>query len=313
MFVAAGFAAANGDLPVSGVAKERKSTYAAAEAGLNYYLNQPAAGPGLLDQVRHGPGPERRPSSTRSTSSGTAAGADPRRWRNDPRRRPTSTRSSCCPTAGLHRSATPTQQAGLDRSTCPPARSRSASPAAPTSDAKRSAQHHRDVPPRQLPELRLLHRLREPRPAGRAGRQRRAPTSRPTAPTSTARRATGKGCPEIQFATGDEINGPLHTNDENLLICGTPTFGRTNDQDGARRPPRPTRSRCAAAAPGHVPNPNGSAAATRRRSTRRPASSRPTRSRCALPESNAALQSGRRVNGGEPLHGQDDHPPQAAR
>ena len=40
MFVAAAFAAANGDLPMSGIAKERKSTYAAAEAGLNFYLNR---------------------------------------------------------------------------------------------------------------------------------------------------------------------------------------------------------------------------------------------------------------------------------
>ena len=28
------------------------------------------------------------------------------------------------------------------------------------------------------------------------------------------------------FVTGDDINGPLHTNDA-LMICGTPTFGRT--------------------------------------------------------------------------------------
>ena len=40
MFVAAAFAAANGDLPVAGVASERKSNYAAAEAGLNYYLTR---------------------------------------------------------------------------------------------------------------------------------------------------------------------------------------------------------------------------------------------------------------------------------
>ena len=40
MFVAAAFAAANGDLPVAGVATERKSDYAAAEAGVNYYLNR---------------------------------------------------------------------------------------------------------------------------------------------------------------------------------------------------------------------------------------------------------------------------------
>ena len=32
-------------------------------------------------------------------------------------------------------------------------------------------------------------------------------------------------CTEIVFATGEYINGPLHTNDE-LNICGRPTFGR---------------------------------------------------------------------------------------
>ena len=34
MFVAAGFAAANGDLPLSGNWRDRKTAYAAAEAGL---------------------------------------------------------------------------------------------------------------------------------------------------------------------------------------------------------------------------------------------------------------------------------------
>ncbi|MFL5458629.1 MAG: hypothetical protein ACJ78X_19705, partial [Myxococcales bacterium] len=37
MFVAAGFAAANGDLPLSGNWRDRKAAYAAAEAGLNFY------------------------------------------------------------------------------------------------------------------------------------------------------------------------------------------------------------------------------------------------------------------------------------
>jgi len=36
---------------------------------------------------------------------------------------------------------------------------------------------------------------------------------------------TSQHCIEINFVSGDEINGPLHTND-NLLICGKPTFGR---------------------------------------------------------------------------------------
>jgi hypothetical protein len=37
-------------------------------------------------------------------------------------------------------------------------------------------------------------------------------------------------CTEIQFADGDAINGPLHTNDD-ILICGQPTFGRRDKED----------------------------------------------------------------------------------
>jgi Tfp pilus assembly protein PilX len=33
-------------------------------------------------------------------------------------------------------------------------------------------------------------------------------------------------CTDVQFITGDAINGPLHTQDS-LLVCGTPTFGVT--------------------------------------------------------------------------------------
>jgi Tfp pilus assembly protein PilX len=33
-------------------------------------------------------------------------------------------------------------------------------------------------------------------------------------------------CDQIVFVSGDHIDGPLHTNDD-LLICGSPTFGRT--------------------------------------------------------------------------------------
>ncbi len=36
----------------------------------------------------------------------------------------------------------------------------------------------------------------------------------------------GSPCTEIQFADQDEIQGPFHTND-NILVCGTPQFGRS--------------------------------------------------------------------------------------
>ncbi len=36
----------------------------------------------------------------------------------------------------------------------------------------------------------------------------------------------GNGCTEIQFTNSDDVLGPFHTND-NVLICGSPQFGRT--------------------------------------------------------------------------------------
>lgn len=37
----------------------------------------------------------------------------------------------------------------------------------------------------------------------------------------------GRRCTQIVFVSGDEIDGPLHTNDD-LLICGSPSFGRSS-------------------------------------------------------------------------------------
>jgi type II secretory pathway pseudopilin PulG len=35
-------------------------------------------------------------------------------------------------------------------------------------------------------------------------------------------------CTELQFLATDSIKGPLHTEDDSLLVCGAPTFGRTS-------------------------------------------------------------------------------------
>jgi Tfp pilus assembly protein PilX len=64
-----------------------------------------------------------------------------------------------------------------------------------------------------------------------------ASTSNPSLYTQycvTTRSNRPSGCPEIQFADFDKVNGPLHTDDESVLVCplGTgPIFGRaSNDQ-----------------------------------------------------------------------------------
>ncbi len=48
----------------------------------------------------------------------------------------------------------------------------------------------------------------------------------------------GQFCDQIVFVNGDQINGPLHTNDD-LRICGSPTFGRNAaDVTEVSAPPR---------------------------------------------------------------------------
>ena len=58
------------------------------------------------------------------------------------------------------------------------------------------------------------------------------------------------GCTEIQFAPGDQIRGPFHTNDE-ILVCGSPTFGR-NAQDHIEVSGPGWRSSCTGSNPNFV-------------------------------------------------------------
>jgi len=72
-------------------------------------------------------------------------------------------------------------------------------------------------------------------------RNGRGNQSYPTAPDTAWQQQSSSGtwgststsavkCSEIQFVGGDAINGPLHTNDD-ILICGSPTFGRTSQDN----------------------------------------------------------------------------------
>ena len=260
-------------------------TYAAAEAGLNYYLNAPAAGPGLLDQVRHG----RRPERDRGEPGQPAwNGAAPTRaLAQDRRRRTTGTRSSCCrprttrPGTRTATTATPEQQSFVDM--------RHGHVPDPghgprgTERDRPQALDHRHVPARQLPELRLLHRLREPRPGGRDRRRQARRRRSRTASNKYRIAARRQGCTEIQFATGDADQRPAAHQRREPPDLRHADLRPRQDQDGttarrtdtievSRRRARLRLRRAPAAAP------------TRRRSTRhrrsRPA---PSSSRCRRP------------------------------
>jgi hypothetical protein len=55
----------------------------------------------------------------------------------------------------------------------------------------------------------------------------------------------GNGCTEIRFTDTDDVFGPFHTND-NVLVCGTPTFGRTKRDTIEINGPEPFVESCQA-------------------------------------------------------------------
>ncbi len=270
-------------------------------------LPQPAAArPGLLDQVRHGPG-RRTPTELNPVNQAwNGAGTDPRRWRRLPQTTDEYT-IELLPGAPA-RPACDADEAGVVRGH-DHRHVQGPGHRALAQGRQAQAHDHRHVPARQLPQLRLLHRLREPRSRRRAGLERRARTSRTTAPTATAPPATGKTCPEIQFASGGLDQRPAaHQRREPADLRHADVRAHARTRTAARGRPRPTRSRSAAAARATSPIRPAAAAATRRRSTRRPARSRPTSKRLALPESNAALEQVA-INSSSHYKGKTLHPP----
>ena len=190
MFVAAGVR--GGQRRPAGLGREQEPQVVlrGGRGRLDYYLNHLQEDTGLLDPVRRRRRPERGPRSTRSTSSGTAAAPTRARWRTIPGVDAEYT-IEILHHAGFTQVRTDTtkQESVIDMSTGT-FKIRVTGPRDVGHDAP--ARDHRDVPPQGLPEVRLLHRLREPRPAGAPRAPARAPRSRPTASTSTARHAPAR-------------------------------------------------------------------------------------------------------------------------
>jgi Tfp pilus assembly protein PilX len=67
-------------------------------------------------------------------------------------------------------------------------------------------------------------------------------------------------CGQIQWVTGDQINGPLYTQDQ-YVLCGSPTFGRAGGTDtmksAAPNPPGATITNCAGNPTYNTPNGTG--------------------------------------------------------
>jgi hypothetical protein len=218
MFVAAAFAAANGDLPLAGLSKDRKGSYAAAEAGLNFYLTHLNQDNDYWTKCENVPAPNGTESNPVNTVWDGTGASDPRRWRSVTGSDAQYT-LEMLPANGFNKCITTDQSSVLDLATGS-FRVRATGRPTPNSKVKRSIvatfrrhgfldflyfTYFEDFDPQAL------------------GTQ----SARDAAQNNCADRFRSQrsGCKEIQFVSGDGINGPLHSNDS-LLICGTPTFGR---------------------------------------------------------------------------------------
>jgi hypothetical protein len=225
MFIAAAFAAANGDLPVSGDSKNRKSTYAAAEAGLNFYLNHLQQDNDywtLCDQVPAPNATEVNPVNQEWD------GISDRRWRTIPGATAQYTIEVLHNSPYTKCETDPSKQASVIDLSTGTFKIRVTGRPTPTSTQRRAI----IASFRRKGFLNFIYftdfETLDPQALATS-------SARDTAQTNCgdkyrAARA-GKGCNEIQFITGDEIKGPLHTNDDSLLTCGTPVFGRAGRVD----------------------------------------------------------------------------------
>ncbi len=227
MFIAAGFAAANGDLPVSGVSKNRKTTYAAAEAGLNFYLNHlqqdndywtkcdsvPAPNAGELNPVNQ---------------QWDGGGADPRRWRSIPESPAQYTIEILHTAAFTACDPNPAKQASVIDLASGTFKIRATGRPSATNPQRRSIV----ATFRRKGFLNFIYftDYENVDPQALADDSDRTYAQNNCANKYRSARA-GKSCNEIQFVSGDEIKGPLHTNDDSLLVCGSPAFGRDDHVD----------------------------------------------------------------------------------
>ena len=285
MFVAAAFAAANGDLAACPASRRSASRPTPPpRPGSTTTSTRLQLDPDYWTKCDTGAAPERAPSRTRSTRS------DGRR-RRPPlaqapgRRRPVHDRAAA-PTPGLQPRATRRSRQSFVDMTTGTFKVRVTGRAGTTDDPH--ALDHRDLPARRLPELRLLHattrtatRRPQPTPPSATRQQKNCVEQARTA-------RSGNGCTEIQFASGDGDQRPAaHQRREPPGLRLADLRARQVNQDGThgdetdtievtRRHPRLRVSRAPAAAS--------------RRSTRRPTAFTTEREALAMPESNAAAR-----------------------
>jgi hypothetical protein len=227
LFVAAGFAAANDDLPLSGQTKDRKQAYAAAEAGLNFFLTHLNQDSDYWTYCNNAPPPTPGEQSP-INQPWNGAGTDLRIWRNIQGSSARYTLESL-PAKGTV--CNPADQTSMIDMSTGMFRMRSTGQPYKNGTKRSIVAYFR----RQgfLDFLYFTYYEDEDPMALAKASDRSNAQNYCAGKFRSARDAAPVSCPEIQFITGDSVDGPLHTNDS-LLICNKPSFGRTTNNRADR-------------------------------------------------------------------------------
>jgi hypothetical protein len=224
-FIVAGFAAANGDLPISRDAQDRKNAYAAAESGLHFYQFKLNRDNDYWTKCTTVPAPSpTEKSPVNQKWSGT--GADPRIWRNVPGSTSQYTIELLPAANSTYTECVPGKQESMLDTSTGTFKIRVTGRPSPTSKVYRTivATFRRNG----FLDFLYFTDFETTDPLNYGG-----------SPSSTYiknycadryRASRGDDCLEIQFADADAIKGPFHSNDD-ILTCDTPEFGRTTDND----------------------------------------------------------------------------------
>ena len=247
------------DTPIARQDQDRKAAYAAAEAGMNAYLFRLANNPDVWASCTAIGG------TPFVNQQWNGSGADPRAWRNVPGSQaqytveliPNSTHSSCDSNnatgsmleQGVLRIRATGRMRGIKRSIIAKFRRRTFLDFLyftnyETSDPAWYIQQVNGAP--TIPDI--TQWATDHCGYWRDGRGSQTYNGN-WYDSGNHAHAFNTDCTEIQFAGGDRIRGPFHTNDE-MLVCGHPQFGRTtNDQIEVSGPAPGWRANCSGASP----------------------------------------------------------------
>jgi hypothetical protein len=228
----AAFAAVGGDIPFTRASQDRKQAYAAAEAGIEYYLYQLTRDNDYWKTCDTAPGPAGQPNPVNQPNPGVA-----RKWRSvagttDARFSIELLPANGEPLCELSTAAQPTRadDTMIDKD--------SGTFRIRSTGESRGVRRSIVTTFRRNSFLDFIYftdyEALDPLTLTSASDQA---TARAQCVRYREQRNLNAWCSQaphnmnITFPNWDRINGPLHTNDDSLLTCGSPVFGRPGRQD----------------------------------------------------------------------------------